>query len=175
MLRKRMGGAIPHLPHMPSLQQLDLRPIQLDGQLGVTQSRCLTEIEIWSPENCTVVGLSDYPVLLHMFQRILYCVFRNKYVNAVTLLTCLREVTKNRLGHNYSHSGASWFSSAPVNAGHDRLLSIHYPSVIQSFYATGIECYWQHRLINRKWVKYISQLCHDKYITEQQKDSSYTL
>jgi hypothetical protein len=41
-----MGGAIPHLPHMPSLEQLDLYPTQLDGQLGVTQSRYLTEIEL---------------------------------------------------------------------------------------------------------------------------------
>jgi hypothetical protein len=30
-----MGGAIPHLPHMPSLEQLDLCPIQLDGNWGL--------------------------------------------------------------------------------------------------------------------------------------------
>jgi len=41
-----MGSAIPHLPHMPSLEQLDLCPIQLDGQLGVTQNRYLTGIEL---------------------------------------------------------------------------------------------------------------------------------
>jgi hypothetical protein len=39
-----MGGAIPHLPHMPSLE-LDLCPIKLDGQLGVTQSLYLKAIE----------------------------------------------------------------------------------------------------------------------------------
>jgi len=70
-----MGAAIPHLPHMPSLEQLDLCPIQLDGQLGITQSRCLTEIQLGSPVNRTVVGPSDYPVLLHTFQRISYRIF----------------------------------------------------------------------------------------------------
>lgn len=40
-----MGGAIPHLLHMPSLEQLDLCPTQLDGQLGVTNSRYLMEME----------------------------------------------------------------------------------------------------------------------------------
>ena len=32
------------------------------------------------------------------------------------------DVTNNRPGNNYSHSGISWYSSARINAGRDRLL-----------------------------------------------------
>ena len=64
----------------------------------------------WLPSPTTHVPTNFIPYL------------SEKYVHAVTLLTCLREVANNRPGHNYSHSGTSWFSSARVNAGHDRLL-----------------------------------------------------